>query len=246
MRNLFLLLLSVFTSSLFGQNSKLQITHLIDDFYIFTTYQDYKAELFPANGMYLLTNEGAILIDTPWDTTQFQPLLDSIKSMHNQEVILCIATHAHNDRASGFSYYQSLGIQTFATEQTDQICEKEGIPRPEFILDPTALFNVGNTTFEIFYGGPGHTSDNIVIWFAAQNILYGGCLVKSTQANNLGYVGDANVDEWIQTIKNIQKRFGKPAFVIPGHQNWQDINALKHTKKLVRQHMRKTKKTGVK
>lgn len=245
MRNLCLVLLVVFSSASYGQTPKLEITHLVDNFYIFTTYQDYKGELFPANGMYLLTNEGTILFDTPWDTTQFQPLLDSIKSKHNQEVILCIATHAHNDRTAGFAYYQSLGIKTFATEQTDQICEKEGIPRPEFILDPMALFNVGNTTFEIYYGGPGHTSDNIVIWFAAQKILYGGCLVKSTDANNLGYVGDANVEEWIQTIKNIQKRFGKPAFVIPGHQNWQDVNALKHTKKLVRQHKRKTKKTKV-
>lgn len=245
MRNLFLFLLIGFSTSSFGQTSKLQINHLIDNFYIFTTYQEYKGELFPANGMYVLTNEGAILFDTPWDTTQFQPLLDSIKSKHNQEVILCIATHAHNDRTAGFAFYQSIGIKTFATQQTDQICEKEGIPRPEFILDPTALFNVGNTTFEIYYGGPGHTSDNIVIWFATQKILYAGCLIKSIEANNLGFVGDANVDEWIQTIKNIQKRFKKPVFVIPGHQNWLDVNALKHTKKLVRRHKRKTNKTNI-
>ncbi len=244
MHKLVTFLIVLFANLSFGQTSasKLQITHLVENFYVFTTYQTYKGEIFPANGMYLLTNEGAILFDTPWDTTQFQPLLDSIKSKHNQEVIICIATHAHADRTAGFAYYQSLGIKTFATQQTDQICEKEGIPRPEFILDPTALFNVGNTTFEVYYGGPGHTTDNIVIWFAAQKILYGGCLIKSIEANNLGNLSDANVDEWIQTIKNIQKRFGKPAFVIPGHQNWTNVDALKHTKKLVRKYNRKEKK----
>jgi glyoxylase-like metal-dependent hydrolase (beta-lactamase superfamily II) len=242
MRNLFLFLLIVISSNSFGQTPKLKITHLVENFYIFTTYQSFNGELFPANGMYLLTNEGAILFDTPWDTTQCQPLLDSIKTKHNQEVILCIATHAHDDRTGGFAYYQKLGIKTFATEQTDQICQKEGIPRPEFILDPAALFNVGNITFEVFYPGQGHTSDNIVIWFASQRILYGGCLVKSVEAQNLGYLGDANIDTWSQSIKNIQKRFGKPNFVITGHQSWLSPKSLKHTKKLVRRQQRKSKK----
>jgi hypothetical protein len=47
-----------------AQNN-LRIERLCDDFYIFTTYQDYKGAPFPANGMYVVTNAGAIMIDTP-------------------------------------------------------------------------------------------------------------------------------------------------------------------------------------
>jgi metallo-beta-lactamase class B len=60
------------------KNQKLQISHLTGSFYIYTTYNYYKGNLFPANGMYLVTENGVVMFDTPWDSTQFQPLIDSI------------------------------------------------------------------------------------------------------------------------------------------------------------------------
>lgn len=78
----FSLVLSI--TNIFGQAKEpnLKISHLTGDFYIYTTYNTYEGSRTPAHGMYLLTNAGAVLFDTPWDTTQFQPLLDSIKSRH--------------------------------------------------------------------------------------------------------------------------------------------------------------------
>ena len=38
---------------------------------------------------------------------------------------------------------------------------------------------MGQHAFQTYYGGQGHTPDNIVIWFDKEKILYGGCLVKS-------------------------------------------------------------------
>ena len=79
----------------FGQTEyqKLKISHLTGDFYIYTTYNTYEGNQIPANGMYIVTYDGVVLFDTPWDTTQFQPLLDSIKAKHNKPVTTCIATH---------------------------------------------------------------------------------------------------------------------------------------------------------
>jgi metallo-beta-lactamase class B len=87
----------------FGQTKEpiLKISALTDNFYIYTTYNTYEGNKIPANGMYVVTNEGVILFDTPWDTTQFQPLLDSIKLKHNKDVKICIATHWHSDRTEG-------------------------------------------------------------------------------------------------------------------------------------------------
>ena len=75
----------------FGQKQepKLKITHLTGDFYVYTTYSTYEGNQVPANGMYLITNDGVVMFDTPWDTTQFQSLLDSIKNRHNKRVVLC-------------------------------------------------------------------------------------------------------------------------------------------------------------
>ena len=87
------------------ENPKLSFTHLTKDFYIYTTYGDAGGgQMYPANGMYLITNEGVILFDAPWDTTQLQPLIDSINLKHNQNVIICISTHFHSDRTAGLTY----------------------------------------------------------------------------------------------------------------------------------------------
>jgi len=101
--------------SLSGQNSesRLKISHLTGDFYIFITYNYYKGNRVPANGMYLLTDKGAVMFDSPWDTTQFQPLLDSIRLRHNKNVVLCLATHFHEDRTGGLEYYRQQGIKTY-------------------------------------------------------------------------------------------------------------------------------------
>jgi metallo-beta-lactamase class B len=108
-------------TKIFGQTEepKLKISHLTGDFYIYTTYNTYQESKLPANGMYLVTNAGVVLFDTPWDTTQFKPLLDSIKLKHNKNVSLCIATHWHSDRTEGFAYYKQLGIKTYTTLITD-------------------------------------------------------------------------------------------------------------------------------
>jgi metallo-beta-lactamase class B len=96
MRTIILTIVFIFSlTNIFGQveNAKLKISHLTGDFYIYTTYNTYQESQVPANGMYLVTDNGVVMFDTPWDTTQFQPLLDSIKLKHNKSVLMCFATH---------------------------------------------------------------------------------------------------------------------------------------------------------
>ncbi|MEP7144806.1 MAG: BlaB/IND/MUS family subclass B1 metallo-beta-lactamase [Ferruginibacter sp.] len=220
----------------FGQTRKLklEISHLKGDFYIFTTHNFYKGNSIPANGMYLVTDSGVVMFDTPWDTTQFQPLLDSIKFKHHKEVVICIATHSHKDKTAGLEFLKERGVQTFTTKQTDEISKRKGEKRAEFLMEKDTFFSVGQYKFQTYYAGPGHTADNIVIWFNTDKILYGGCLVKSVEATDLGNLEEANVNEWVATIKNIQAKFKNPTFIITGHQSWMSKNSLNHTLKLIK------------
>src|SRR5579862_7019281 len=104
----------------------LLISHLTGDFYVYTTYGMYKNKPVPANSMYMITSDGVVLFDTPWDSTQFQPLLDSIKVKHGKDVVLCISTHFHGDRTAGLEYYRQKGIKTFTTAKTDKLIKKNG------------------------------------------------------------------------------------------------------------------------
>ncbi|MFZ1320358.1 MAG: BlaB/IND/MUS family subclass B1 metallo-beta-lactamase [Ignavibacteria bacterium] len=233
------LILIIFTFSLtcvFGQSEepKLKISHLTGDFYIYTTYSTYEGNQIPANGMYLLTDDGVVLFDTPWDTTQFQPLLDSIKLKHNKDVILCIATHWHSDRTEGLEYYKQLGIKTYTTFLTDELSKENNKKRAEFLISNDTVFNIAEYSFETYYPGEGHTSDNIIVWFGKEKILYGGCLIKGADAENLGYLGDANVDEYETTLRNVQRKCPDPEFIIISHSDWNDINSLNHSIELAK------------
>lgn len=192
------------------ENPKLKITPLTGDFYIYTTYSIYEGSPVPANGMYLVTNEGVVVFDTPWDTTQFQPLLDSIKLKHHADVKICIATHWHSDRTEGLEYYKQKGIKTYTTKLTDELSIKNNKKRAEYLIEKDTIFNIGQYTFETYYPGQGHTEDNIVLWFSKEKILYGGCLIKGAEAENLGYLGDGNVYEYETTLKNVQKKYPDP------------------------------------
>jgi metallo-beta-lactamase class B len=245
MRKLASIILFLLTlSSSFGQskNSPLQISHLTGDFYVYRTFHEYKGTLISANALYLVTDKGVVLFDAPWDRTQFQPLLDSIKARHHKKVIMCFATHSHEDRAGGLGFYRKKGIKTYTIKLTDEILQKNKEKRAEFIVSNDRLFTVGQHTFEVYYPGKGHAPDNIVVWFAKEKVLYGGCFIKSTQATDLGYLGDASVKEWGVSIKKVQTKFQNPKYIITGHDDWTDRESLNHTLKLVDDYLMKQSK----
>lgn len=216
---------------LFSQPTKpaLKITHLTGDFYIYTTYNLYNGYQVPANGMYVLTEEGAVMFDTPWDTTQFQPLLDSIQQKHHQKVVMAFATHWHSDKTNGLEYYRQMGIKTYTTVLTDELSRINGKKRAEFLMAQDTVFSVGGYSFETYYPGEGHTTDNIVIWFPKEKILFGGCLIKGAKDKTLGNLSDANTEAYETTLRNVQKKYRKPRFIIIAHSDWRDTRSLKHS-----------------
>ncbi|GAB3517800.1 MBL fold metallo-hydrolase [Emticicia fontis] len=218
-------------TAVFGQaeNAKLKISHLSGDFYIYTTYNTYQDSQVPASGMYLVTNKGVVLFDTPWDTTQFQPLLNSIQLRHHKKVDLCIATHFHSDRTEGLEYYAKQGIKTYTTVLTDQLSKKNNKKRAAFLMTKDTVFHAGPYAFEVYYPGEGHTADNIVVWFKKEKILYAGCLVKGLDDDTLGYLGDANENEYATTIRKVQKKCPQPKYVIITHSDGTTPKSVAHT-----------------
>jgi len=223
-----------FFQNLSGQQPTvdLKISHLTGNFYVYETYNLYKGERISANAMYVVTEKGVVLFDTPWDTTQFQPLLDSIWARHNKQVVLCLATHFHADRTGGLNYYRKQGIKTYTTQQTDKLSLKRGMKRAEYLIEKDTVFRIGNYSFQTYYPGPGHAPDNIVIWFEKEKILYGGCLIKSVADRNLGNLADANQKAYAQTIRNLQTKCAKPRHIITGHNDWTNTKSLEHTLKM--------------
>ena len=227
----------LFVAFAFHGTSQLDFTKLSDSSYVYTTYQKYKDELFSSHGFLKITKAGVVMIDTPWDTTQFQPLLDSITLKFNQPVVLALATHWHDDRTAGLAFYKNSGIKTYSSLATKNICREQHNPEAEYSFEEDTTFVIGNVEFQTFYPGAGHTADNIVVYFPAEQLLVGGCFIKSVEAVNLGNLADANIGLWHISAKNVLKTFPKVKAVIPGHQTIElkGKKALKHTLKLSKQ-----------
>ena len=244
MRIIFLIASLLFSATRLSAQTaeQLKITPLTGDFYIYTTYNTYQGNRIPANGMYLVTGAGVVLFDTPWDSTQFQPLLDSIQLKHQKKVIICIATHWHSDRTEGLAYYKQKGIKTYTTVLTDELCKKNNKKRAEYLLTTDTVFTAGDYSFETYYPGEGHTADNMIIWFSKERILYGGCLIKGADAENLGFLGDANVNAYETTLKKVKQKCPDPQFIIVSHSDWNNINSLQHSIKLAKQLKRKSRR----
>jgi glyoxylase-like metal-dependent hydrolase (beta-lactamase superfamily II) len=209
-------------------------SRLAENAFVYTTFKDFDGKPFPSNSLYVVTDEGVVLVDTPWDESQFQPLLDSIQKRHNKKVVLCLSTHFHADRTAGLEYFRSKGIKTFTSKKTAGLCRRHKEKQPEFTFEKDTVFTVGGTRFETFYPGEGHAPDNIVVYIDRGDILYGGCLVKSTENTGLGNLSDANLKVWPRTIEKVIAKFPDPKFVIPGHFGWAGNRSLQHTLMLLR------------
>ena len=220
-------------------SAPLTITHLTGDLYIYTTYGDPgNGQPFPSNSLYVVTTDGIILLDTPWDTTQCQPLLDSLETRHHQKPVFCLSTHFHGDRTAGIDFLKKHGVATWSSEQTSALCLQKGEPRAEHVFTKDTVFDIGGYSFRAMYPGEGHTKDNIVVWLEKEKVLYGGCFVKSTETESLGNLSEANTAAWPASVKKVMQAFPHPAYVIPGHLGWLDNTSLSHTLTLLDKYQR--------
>ncbi|QKZ12643.1 subclass B1 metallo-beta-lactamase [Spirosoma sp. KUDC1026] len=218
----------------------LKVTPLNDQVYVHTTYGVYKNTATPSNGLIVRTNAGVLLVDTGWDTKDdtdnTRQLIQWVVDSLHQPIRLCIVTHAHDDRVGGISELKKAGIRVISTPLTAQKSVKEGYESPNAILPADTTFKVGDEPVRCYFPGEGHTSDNIVVWLPKQQILHGGCLVKSVGAFGMGNVSEANLNEWGNSVRNVLKQFGTAKIVVPGHEEWGDTKALEHTLQLLEKH----------
>ena len=87
----------------------------------------------------------------------------------------------------------------------------------------------GETLVELAFLGGGHTVDNIVAWVPAKKILFGGCLIKSQNAKNLGNVEEADLINYPSTLKKVREKYSQAKIVVPGHGRPGGIELVDHT-----------------
>ncbi|TWF40754.1 metallo-beta-lactamase class B/metallo-beta-lactamase class B IND [Chitinophaga polysaccharea] len=230
-------LCTAFSAMAFTADTTLRIKtkHLTGNFYVHISYGKYQGGVVAANGLYVITPDGIVLIDTPWSEDQTKQLVDTLEKRHHKKIILCIASHFHADRTAGLDYLKKLGVKTYTSQLTQELCKLNQEPQAQYVFDKDTTFRVKGLELQTYYPGEGHTRDNIVVWFPKAKVLYGGCLVKSMDATNIGFTGDGNLQAYPATLRKLRDKFPHPAYLIPGHEGWQGgINQVQHTLELLK------------
>ncbi len=87
---------------------------------------------------------------------------------------------------------------------------------------------VGSKKVITEYLGEGHTKDNVVGYFPAEKVLFGGCLIKAVGAGK-GNLEDANTKAWSETVRQVQSKYHEAEIVIPGHGKYGGQELLTYT-----------------
>ncbi|MFY0601919.1 MAG: subclass B1 metallo-beta-lactamase [Cyclobacteriaceae bacterium] len=168
------------------------------------------------NGLIYIKGGEAIVFDTPVTESASIELIDWVQSTYNCEIKSVVATHFHEDCTGGLDAFSQYDIVSFARELTIQLARDSGNKIPEIGFDQRLVTTTGGDTIYSEFLGDGHTRDNIVAFIPSEGVLFGGCLIKTLDAGE-GYTGDANLEEWSNTVRSIKRRFKNIKQVVPGH-----------------------------
>ncbi|MCX7773587.1 MAG: subclass B1 metallo-beta-lactamase [Clostridia bacterium] len=210
-----------------------ELNKINNSVWVHTTYYDLNGSLTPSNGLVVLTDTGVVLIDTPWTDKQTESLDKLLKESFNAKIKEAIITHAHVDRIGGAGYLEKKKIPVASLEVVAKMAQKKGFTVPDQVSKgDSVVLNIDKTDFELYYPGEGHTADNTVVWIDKYKVLFGGCLIKEHGANNLGSIGEANLDMWPQSIQAVKDKYPQAEIVVPGHGQWGDASLIDYTLEL--------------
>lgn len=204
-----------------------------------------------------LSENEVLVIDTPYTPQGMDAVLGWIdENLGDNQKVTAINTHHHVDCLGGNKALRDKGIDIYATALTFSLLEQK---RDSMLSTMTSYFsdnpqcqylnftspnkivplkrnqriNLPNLAREItmFFPGHAHSEDNIVVLIPHLNLLFGGCMISCLGRENLGWMGEANIQEWLQSHKNLisfLELYSAIEYVIPGHPHNHSNHPLSH------------------
>ena len=186
------------------------------------------------NGMIYITNSEALVFDTPTNDEVSKELIDWIKNEKKAKVSGVVVNHFHKDCLGGLNEFHKEGIPSYANNLTIELAKKTNVTFPKNGFDGRLYLTLGDNKVVTQFLGEGHTKDNTVSYVENENVLYGGCMLKSLKASK-GNLEDANVLAWSKTVTKVKATFPNIKTVIPGHGKVGDASLLDYTIQLFKE-----------
>ncbi|MCO5238383.1 subclass B1 metallo-beta-lactamase [Chryseobacterium arthrosphaerae] len=185
----------------------------------------------PCNGLIVRDNNEVIIFDSPTNDKSAEELIKWVKETLNCKINAIIPTHFHDDCLGGLKAFNNHNIPSYAYFKTIELARENKYEIPKNSFDNSITLKVGTKNVSVKFFGEGHTKDNVVGYFPSENIMFGGCLIKELNAGK-GYLGDANIAEWSNTVEKVKMEYLNVKIVVPGHGEYGNSEILDYTIKL--------------
>ena len=180
------------------------------------------------NGVVFTDQNKALIVDTPANNEAANELKHWIQNTSNMEIIGVVASHFHEDCLGGLAIFHKEDIDSYSHEKTQLLAKSQNYSIPKIGFKSEMKLTLGNSRVVLNYFGEGHTSDNITAYYEKDQILFGGCLIKSLKSGK-GNLDDANTLEWSDSVSKIYSVYEDLKYVIPGHGQVGSNELLRHT-----------------
>ena len=210
----------------------LEVKRLTDHTYVHTSFlQTGEYGRVPCNGLIVVEDGEAIVYDSPATDSAASELIYYVEKYLDARIRGVVATHFHADCLGGFPAFAARGIPTYASDSTAAFAAERGMPLPARTFSDRLELTAGKLGTVTVYPGPGHTRDNVVGYVPREEVLFGGCLIKSMGAAK-GNLADADTARWAATVARVVEQFPRVRHVVPGHGAAGGAELLKYTEDL--------------
>lgn len=210
------------------EEKQITFTEIAPNIYAYTTQGD-------PNSAVIIGDDHVLVMEAQATPVMAKALIEKIRTVTDKPIKYLILSHYHAVRVLGASAFEGAeiicsaktleminerGEQDFKSE-TDRFPRLfrsvESIPHltyPTITFETSMTINLGNRIVELKHLGAGHTRGDIVAWVPDCKALFSGDLLEYGATP---YCGDAQLEEWPQTLQHI-KALGAVC-AVPGRGN---------------------------
>jgi glyoxylase-like metal-dependent hydrolase (beta-lactamase superfamily II) len=176
-----------------------------------------------SNAGVLITEEGALVIDTRQHPRDGQDLLDRIRKITDKPVKWVVNSHFHGDHTYGNSVFKAAGATIVAQRDTarlmQQVAAKEFARRgqffarrgydpkevklvlPDVTFDNEMTIRLGGKEIRLIYLGPGQNPGDTFILLPHARVLYTPGAFGQRSMPNMAFT--PSVDNWIKLLGQV-------------------------------------------
>ncbi len=194
--------------------------------------QTYENEGLNNNLGFIVTSDGALVINTGPSLRVAKALHAAIKNITSQPVKWAVNVNSQNHQWLGNGYFKSIGTVILAHKEADRLMRDVGetqlaanktllkekaadttLAYPDELVDDKHEIKLGNTVVQLLHFGQAHTPSDIVVWLPQQKVVFAGDIVYTERM--LVVLPISHSGNWVRVFDKLAQL--DPKTIIPGH-----------------------------